>query len=72
MSLISSHVVFSRTSACGVDLPEPLQVECRHFISCIRTGQTPRSGAREGLQVIRVLAAAQRSLEKHGVPVPVE
>ena len=55
-----------------LDLPEPLQVECRHFITCIRTGQTPRSGAREGLQVIRVLAAAQRSLEKHGVPVPVE
>lgn len=54
-----------------LDLPEPLQVECRHFISCIRTGQTPRSGAREGLQVIRVLAAAQRSLEQHGVPVPV-
>lgn len=55
-----------------LDLPEPLQVECRHFISCIRTGQTPRSGAREGLQVIRVLAAAQRSLEKQGTPVPVE
>jgi predicted dehydrogenase len=55
-----------------LDLPEPLQVECRHFIHCIRTQTTPRTGAREGQQVIRVLDAAQRSLDKHGAPVAVE
>lgn len=51
------------------DLPEPLGVECRHFIECIQKGQKPRTGAREGLSVIKVLAAAQRSLELKGAPV---
>lgn len=55
-----------------LDLPEPLQVECKHFIECIRTGKTPRSGGQEGLAVIKVLEAAQRSLEQGGIPVAVQ
>jgi predicted dehydrogenase len=55
-----------------LDLPEPLAVECRHFIDCIRNGTAPRTGAVEGLRVVQVLAAAQRSLAQHGVPVRVE
>lgn len=54
-----------------IDLPEPLAVECRHFIDCIRTGTPPRTGAREGLRVVQVLAAAQRSLAQQGAPVAV-
>jgi predicted dehydrogenase len=65
-----------------LDLPEPLAVECRHFIDCIKKSRTasaqeageplvPRTGAREGLRVVQVLAAAQRSLSQHGIPVPV-
>ncbi len=52
-----------------LDLPEPLNVECRHFIESIRDGKTPRSGAREGLEVVKVLEAAQRSLDQRGAPV---
>ena len=55
-----------------MDLPEPLAVECKHFVDCIRTGETPRTGAREGLDVVRVLDAAQRSLEQRGVPVEID
>lgn len=55
-----------------LELPEPLQVECKHFIDCIRSGSTPRTSAHEGWNVIRVLQAAQRSLELRGVPVAVE
>lgn len=54
-----------------VDMPEPLNVECRHFIDSIRGGTTPRSGAREGLEVVKVLEAAQRSLDRRGAPVGV-
>ena len=42
-----------------VNVPEglPLTQECQHFIDCIRTGQTPRTSAEEGLAVIRILSA---------------
>src|ERR687896_1872692 len=42
---------------------EPLRIECRHFIECVRTGAEPRSGAQSGLAVVRVLEALQQSLE---------
>jgi predicted dehydrogenase len=46
---------------------EPLRIECRHFLDCVRTGAEPRSGAGSGLRVVRVLDALQRSLEAGGV-----
>jgi predicted dehydrogenase len=55
-----------------LDMPEPLNVECRHFIDCVKTQSTPRTGLKEGLDVFRVLWAADRSLRNQGVPVPVE
>jgi predicted dehydrogenase len=45
-----------------LDQTEPLRVECEHFLSCIRTGATPRTDGVEGLRVLRVLARAQESL----------
>jgi predicted dehydrogenase len=41
---------------------EPLRIECRHFLDCIRDGTEPRSGAESGLRVVRVLEQLQRSL----------
>jgi predicted dehydrogenase len=41
---------------------EPLRIECEHFISCIRTGETPRSDGQSGLRVVRVLEQLQQSL----------
>jgi predicted dehydrogenase len=43
---------------------EPLRIECRHFIDCIRSGELPRSDGMSGLRVVRVLEALQRSLEE--------
>ena len=37
-----------------------------------RNGTTPRSDGAHGLQVVRILAAAQKSLELDGAPVPVK
>ncbi|MSP58915.1 MAG: Gfo/Idh/MocA family oxidoreductase [Myxococcales bacterium] len=51
-----------------VDTTEPLGLECRHFIQCITDGTEPLTGVREGLAVVRVLAAAQRSLDAGGTP----
>jgi predicted dehydrogenase len=42
---------------------EPLRIECRHFLDCVRDGVEPRSGGQSGLGVVRVLEALQQSLE---------
>lgn len=43
---------------------EPLRIECRHFLERVRDGGEPRSGARSGLRVVRVLEALQESLDR--------
>jgi len=42
---------------------EPLKIECDHFLNSIRNGTRPRTDGAEGLRVLRVLDAAQRSME---------
>lgn len=56
----------------ALDFPEPLQVECQHFVDCILEGKRPLTDGRHGLDVVRVLQAAQSSLQKNGVPQEVE
>ncbi len=41
---------------------EPLKIECKHFLDCVASGVTPRTDGREGLRVLRVLQAAERSM----------
>jgi predicted dehydrogenase len=48
---------------------EPLRLECREFIRCIEEGDKPRSDGYNGLEVLRVLEAAQRSLDLGGMPI---
>jgi predicted dehydrogenase len=43
---------------------EPLRIECRHFLQCVRNGIEPRSGSESGLRVVRVLEALQASLRE--------
>jgi predicted dehydrogenase len=49
---------------------EPLRIQCRHFARCVRGEETPRSGAADGLAVVEVLEALQRSLDTGGAVVP--
>ncbi len=41
---------------------EPLRAELNHFAAVVRGEESPRSGVREGLEVVRILAAASESL----------
>ncbi len=50
---------------------EPLLAECKHFIECCETLQLPRTDGSEGLRVLQVLDAAQRSMERNGDRVSV-
>ena len=51
---------------------EPLRVECEHFLDCVRERNTPLSDGQDGLRVVKVLEAADRSLEGNGLPVSIE
>lgn len=47
-----------------IDWIEPLRLECEDFASSIRNGTQPRAHGGVGLEVVRVLAAAQRVLDQ--------
>ena len=55
-----------------VEMTEPLRLECKHFVECVRDRATPVSDAQDGLRVIRIIDAAQRSMEQDGVPIALE
>jgi predicted dehydrogenase len=52
-----------------IDNIEPLRAECAHFIDCIANDKRPRSDGENGLEVLKVLAAASRSLKSGGKSV---
>jgi len=66
LSVRSGDILIPRLS-----LQEPLRIECQHFVDCVRERRRPLTDGAHGLAVVRVLAAAQASLEQGGAPVPV-
>lgn len=48
---------------------EPLKAECIDFIQCINDRRVPRTGGFNGMEVVRVLEAADQSLSLGGAPV---
>ncbi|MCF8104534.1 MAG: Gfo/Idh/MocA family oxidoreductase [Desulfohalobiaceae bacterium] len=45
---------------------EPLKLECLHFLDCIANARQPMTDGAEGLRVLKVLKASQRSLDAEG------
>ena len=52
-----------------INMSEPLTIECQHFIDCIQENKTPKSDGKDGLRALKVLAAAQKSLDRGGMPI---
>lgn len=46
-----------------IKMVEPLALECAHFVDCVASGATPRTGLGSAMRVMHMLAAAQRSLD---------
>ncbi len=63
--------VASKAQGDSLELPdlEPLRLECEHFLSCIRTRETPRTDGRSAVRVLEVLEACESSLRAGGTPV---
>src|SRR3989440_7563305 len=55
---------FGEITIPHIDWIEPLRVECEDFANAIATGAQPRAHGGVGLEVVRILAAAQEVLEK--------
>ena len=55
-----------------IKIEEPLRVECLHFMDCIRTGNESLTSGRKGLDLVRVLEAADESLRNNGAHVSIE
>jgi predicted dehydrogenase len=45
---------------------EPLRRQCAQFVACIASGEWPTSYAEQGLNVVRILEQADRSLQNSG------
>jgi len=50
---------------------EPLKLECEHFIDCIRRNKKPFTDGRDGLEVLRVLKAIDKSLNQGNTKVKI-
>jgi predicted dehydrogenase len=48
---------------------EPLKVECQHFLDCIEKGAEPLTSGGAGLELVKILEAASKSLKDHGAPI---
>ena len=53
-----------------LDQTEALKKECQHFVDCINTSTQPISNGEFGLDIVRMLAAAQESIEQQGKNIP--
>jgi predicted dehydrogenase len=51
---------------------EALAVEAQHFADCVIKGEKPLTGGEAGLEVIKILSAANQSLKLEGAPVEIE
>ncbi len=56
----------AKAEVVKLDMEEPLKAECSHFIDCITNRQQPKTDGTEGLRVLQVLQASQRSLNQNG------
>jgi len=54
-----------------IPMVEPLERECRHFIECVAQDKRPLTDGHSALRVVRVLEAAQKSLESDGIPIEI-
>lgn len=67
ISLRFGDIVIPKISAS-----EPLSLECAHFVDCIVDDKPIRSDGPDGLRVVQILEAGQKSLKDNGRPVSVE
>jgi len=54
------------------DSTSPLDLECLHFVEAVTNGSSPRTDGMDGVKVLKILHAAQRSMMLNGSPMNLE
>lgn len=54
-----------------INMEEPLKLECREFLDCIKHNRRPLADVDNGIEVLKVLEAAQKSLDSGGRTVKI-
>jgi predicted dehydrogenase len=54
-----------------IHFEEPLRAECLHLVECVQERKRPLTDGANGVEVVRVIEAAQRSLRNSGASVPI-
>lgn len=73
--MVSSNLVplaYRRTGDIWIpqfEQTEALEVMAQHFVHCCSTGETPRTGGRQALQIVQILEAAATSMRNRGQEV---
>ena len=52
------------------EMTEALRVEAMHFVDCVNGRASPQTGGREGARVVRLLEAAEMSMQRYGQLTP--
>ncbi|MCP4872666.1 MAG: Gfo/Idh/MocA family oxidoreductase [Proteobacteria bacterium] len=53
----------------SLKMSEPLAIECQHFVDCVREHREPDTPGQQGLDVVRILCAGQKSMAQDGAPI---
>lgn len=53
----------------SIPYAEPLKMECEHFLNCLKNGKQALTNGEEGLRVLKVLNASERSLNENGLRI---
>jgi len=59
-------VQYGDTVAPELKQAEPLKAEVQHFLNCVQSGRQPITDGESGLQVVRILETADKSLHNNG------
>ncbi|HYJ85436.1 MAG TPA: Gfo/Idh/MocA family oxidoreductase [Pyrinomonadaceae bacterium] len=55
-----------------LDSTEALQIEAQHFVDCIENNKKPETDGTDGLRLVRIVEAAEKSLRARGQLVEIE
>lgn len=72
---VNQYNVNYRNDGCHIppiDFVEPLVLQANDFLESCRTGNSPVSDGRDGLAIVAVLEASDRSIQENGMPIPVD